>query len=381
MFKIITVVGARPQFIKAAALNRAFRLKYANAIKEIIVHTGQHYDQNMSGVFFQELELDPPTYNLEVGSGGHGKQTAEMITALEQVFVSEKPDAVLVYGDTNSTLAGAIAASKIHIPLIHVEAGLRSFNKRMPEELNRILTDACSTLLFCPTDTAITNLEKEGYAIERIGNADMNRPFVYKTGDIMLDNSLYYAKQASQKSSILKELHLEEKPFLLATIHRNTNTDDTEKLNALLSALVELGKKAQMQVIAPLHPRTTKMIQALGSHPALEAGSPIKVIPPAGYLDMCLLESACSMVVTDSGGVQKEAFFFKKPCIVLRPETEWVELLEHKTAILADTDKSLIVNGGIELLNQAKTMNFPEVFGDGNASEEIVTAIYDFLVS
>ncbi len=379
MFKIITVVGARPQFIKAAALNRVFKLKYSGKIQELILHTGQHYDQNMSGVFFDELELDPPTWNLEVGSAGHGKQTAEMMAALEEVFMKEKPDAVLVYGDTNSTLAGAIAASKIHIPLIHVEAGLRSFNKRMPEELNRILTDSCSTLLFCPTDTAVQNLEKEGYSLDKQGRADMNKPFVFKTGDIMLDNSLYYAKQAASKSTVLKDLGLEGKPFLLATIHRNTNTDDPKRLEKLLKSINELGRKAGLPVIAPLHPRTTKMIEAQKDLQELVLSGNIKIIPPAGYLDMCLLESASSLVVTDSGGVQKEAYFFNKPCLVLRPETEWVELLEHKTAILADADPDLIINGGLSLLNKVNAMKFPAVFGNGQASEEIADAIYEFL--
>jgi len=304
--KILTVVGARPQFIKLAPLSKILR---ENGINEIIVHTGQHYDENMNDLFFKELEIPEPDYNLGIGSGNHGEQTGRMLIEIEKIILKEKPDLVIVYGDTNSTLAGALSASKLHIKLAHVEAGLRSFNKRMPEEINRVLTDHVSDILFCPTQTAVENLKNEG-----ITNG------VYLVGDVMFDALLHFSKISDMKSNILERLNIKPKEYYLATIHRAENTDNYERLKNILTAFSKMDE----MVVFPIHPRTKKMINYYGLDDLIENDN-VKVIDPVGYLDMLKLEKNAKAILTDSGGVQKEAFWLKVPCITLRDETEWIE--------------------------------------------------------
>lgn len=357
--KIVTIIGARPQIIKAAALSRAIKEHYTDCIREVIVHTGQHYDDNMSQVFFDELGIPHPDYNLHVGSASHGVQTARMIEGIEQILMNEKPDCIVLYGDTNSTLAGAVAASKIHVPVVHIEAGLRSFNKSMPEEINRIVCDHCSTLLFTPTRAGFENLSREGFRIDNDGPYTIDNPKVYHCGDIMYDNSLHFSSIADQKVSLLKQLGLEGKPFVLATLHRDSNTDLPERLNAILDAFKELSK--EITVVLPMHPRTRK--KATDFH-----ADNIIVIEPVSFLEMIQLEKHAQLVLTDSGGVQKESYFFKKPCVILRPETEWVEIVETGSATLADADRAKILEASRHYLQQPP-INFPEVFGDGHAAE------------
>ena len=357
--KIVTIIGARPQIIKAAALSRAIKDHYADRIQEVIVHTGQHYDDNMSQVFFDELGIPHPDYNLHVGSASHGVQTAKMIEGIEQILMNEKPDCMVLYGDTNSTLAGAVAASKIHVPVVHIEAGLRSFNKSMPEEINRIVCDHCSTLLFTPTRAGFENLAREGFSIDNDGPYDIDNPKVYHCGDIMYDNSLHFSSIADQKVSLLKQLGLEGKPYVLATLHRDSNTDSPERLNAILDAFKELSK--EITVVLPMHPRTRK--KATDFH-----ADNVIVTEPVSFLEMIQLEKHAQLVLTDSGGVQKESYFFKKPCVILRPETEWVEIVETGAATLVDADKEKILEASHHYLQQPP-INFPEVFGDGHAAE------------
>ena len=371
--KIITVVGARPQIIKAAAISRAIENNFPQ-IEEIILHTGQHYDQNMSEVFFEELNIPKPTINLNVGSSSHGKQTAKMIEQIEDVLVQHKPNAIVVYGDTNSTLASAVAASKIHVPIVHIEAGLRSFNKKMPEEINRIMCDHASTLLFSPTQTGYQNLINEGFSKTISKKATADCPNIYHCGDVMYDNSIHFSKLSEQKSSILSDLGIENNPFILATVHRNDNTDDPQKLNEIFSSLMKLTEENNIQLILPLHPRTMKMKETLLNETVKEQlrnSSLIKIIPPASFLDIISLEKNASLIITDSGGVQKEAYFFKKPCIILRPQTEWVEIVEAKSAVIADTNQEKILNAVNNYLHN-ENLAFPPVFGDGKAAEFIL---------
>ena len=371
--KIITVVGARPQIIKAAAISRAIENNFPQ-IEEIILHTGQHYDQNMSEVFFEELNIPKPTINLNVGSSSHGKQTAKMIEQIEDVLVQHKPNAIVVYGDTNSTLASAVAASKIHVPIVHIEAGLRSFNKKMPEEINRIMCDHASTLLFSPTQTGYQNLINEGFSNTISNKATADYPNIYHCGDVMYDNSIHFSKLSEQKSSILSDLGIENNPFILATVHRNDNTDDPQKLNEIFSSFLKLTKENNIQLILPLHPRTMKMKETLLNETVKEQlsnSSLIKIIPPASFLDIISLEKNASLIITDSGGVQKEAYFFKKPCIILRPQTEWVEIVEAKSAVIADTNQEKILNAVNNYLHN-ENLAFPPVFGDGKAAEFIL---------
>lgn len=377
MKKIVTIIGARPQIIKAAALSRAIKKKFATHITEIIVHTGQHYDENMSQVFFDELGIPEPNYNLNVGSGSHGKQTATMITGIEEILIQEKPQAIVLYGDTNSTLAGAIAASKIQVPIVHIEAGLRSFNKSMPEEINRIMCDHVSTLLFSPTHTGFQNLLKEGFKANSEKPYSFNNPKIYHSGDVMYDNSLYFSELADSKTTVIQKNNLQKAKFILATIHRNNNTDEPERLNALFSALYHISEQHQLDVLLPLHPRTSKLLQFnldTELHDQIKASQRFKIIPPVSFLEMIALEKNCQMVMTDSGGVQKEAFYFEKPCVILRPETEWVELVECGTAIIADADKNRIINA-FETLLQKTDMQFPKLYGDGYAAEFICEEI------
>jgi UDP-GlcNAc3NAcA epimerase len=322
MKKIITILGARPQFIKAAVLSRVIA-KY-NSIEEIIIHTGQHYDTNMSEVFFTDMDIPKPKYNLAINGLGHGAMTGQMLEKIETILLKEKPDAIVVFGDTNSTIAGALAAKKLHIKVIHIEAGLRSFNMEMPEEINRILTDRISDLLLCPTDTAINNLHKEGYK---------NSPIkMVKSGDIMKDAVLYYSRTSAEKSDIIKNLNLSNDDFVLATIHRQENTDDLHKLKSIFEGLEEISKI--QPVVLPLHPRTKQILE---KH---QLKYNIVFIEPVGYFDMLELLKNCNLVITDSGGLQKEAYFNKKHCIIAREETEWVELVTNGFASIIGNDKN-----------------------------------------
>ena len=367
--KLVTIIGARPQIIKAAALSRAIKNHYSDRIREVIVHTGQHYDDNMSQVFFNELQIPRPDYNLHVGSASHGVQTARMTEGIEDILLKERPDFIVLYGDTNSTLAGAVAAAKIHVPIVHVEAGLRSFNKSMPEEINRIVCDHCSTLLFSPTLAGVENLKREGFTMNNDGPYTIDNPKVYHCGDIMYDNSLHFASIAEEKTDIIQRLELADKPFVLATIHRDSNTDHPERLSAIFKALIRLS--TECRVVLPLHPRTNKLLKT-NLDEALQKqifGNPnIKLIPPVSFLEMISLERHAQLVTTDSGGVQKEAYFFKKPCIILRPETEWVEIVETGNAILADADENHIMQAW-QHFNDNPPTTFPEIFGDGHAAE------------
>jgi UDP-GlcNAc3NAcA epimerase len=379
--RIITIVGARPQIIKSSAISRAIQSKFSEVLEEVIVHTGQHYDENMSEVFFQEMGIPRPNYNLNVGSGSHGAQTAKMIEGLEEIFVKEAPTAVLVYGDTNSTIAGALAAIKIHIPVIHVEAGLRSFNKAMPEEVNRIACDHMSTLLFTPTITGIENLTKEGFAIETSGKATANAPKVYQCGDVMFDNSLFFSSLSDETSTILAENGLVANGYVLTTIHRDSNTDIAENMEAIFTALLTIQKKSGLTIVLPIHPRTKgKMNDQLSADlfTAIEENPNFKIIPPAGFIDIIALEKNARLIVTDSGGLQKEAFFFQKPCVILRPQTEWVEIVNNGNAILADASKARIEQAFVELM--AKTdYSFPPFYGVGKAAEFICSKIVEDL--
>lgn len=373
--KLVTIIGARPQIIKAAALSRAIKNHYSDKIQEVIVHTGQHYDDNMSQVFFDELQIPRPDYNLHVGSASHGVQTARMTEGIEALLIKEQPDFIILYGDTNSTLAGAVAAAKIHVPIVHIEAGLRSFNKSMPEEINRIVCDHCSTLLFSPTKAGFENLKHEGFPIDNEPPYTIDNPKVFHCGDIMYDNSLHFADIAEGKTDIIQRLKLTNKPFILATIHRDSNTDYSERLSAIFKALIQLSEECQ--VILPLHPRTNKLLKVNLNEELQKQifNTPnIKLIPPVSFLEIIALERHAQLVMTDSGGVQKEAYFFQKPCIILRPETEWVEIVETGNAILADADESRIMQAWQHFKGNPPTI-FPEIFGDGHAAEFMLEKI------
>lgn len=379
--KLITIIGARPQIIKAAALSRAIGKRYAQEINEVIVHTGQHYDENMSKVFFDELQIPLPNYNLNVGSGNHGEQTSKMLEGLEAIFLKERPDGVVVYGDTNSTIAGALAASKLHIPVIHIEAGLRSFNKAMPEEINRISCDHMSTLLFTPTESGIFNLKKEGFNIpSQEEKASIDHPKVFHCGDIMYDNSLYFSAISDKSSNLISELTLEKTAFILCTIHRDSNTDNPEGLNTIIEALIHISKEYQKQIVLPLHPRTLKKMDELltAENKTLLKEVPISIIPPAGFLDIIALEKHAELIITDSGGLQKEAFFFKKPCVILRNQTEWVEIVENGNAILAGSKKENII-AAYSVLSIKNNYTFPPFYGNGKAADFICEQILNEL--
>ena len=348
--KIATIVGARPQFIKAATISRV--IKNQSNVNEIIIHTGQHYDNNMSDIFFKELDIPIPEINLGVGSSSHGKQTAEMLTGIEEVLMNEKPDWVLVYGDTNSTVAGSLAAAKLNIPIAHVEAGLRSFNRKMPEEINRIATDHISTCLFAPTQNAMNLLEREGLYEKSIFS-----------GDVMYDSILHYRKIAVNQCKLEQIADVEPGKYFLATVHRQENTDVLSNLQSIFLAFSELD----MPVIVPLHPRTLKFMDNVPYR------SNVKIIDPVGYLEMISLLDNCYKVLTDSGGLQKEAFFLKKPCLTLREETEWIETLDDNWNFIVGTDRAKIQ----EKIGISQFGNQKDSFGDGKAAEKIV----DYLVN
>lgn len=352
MNKIITILGARPQFIKAAAVSRAIQ---QSSLKEVIVHTGQHFDDNMSEVFFREMDIPRPDYNLNINSMGHGAMTGRMMEEIEKIILCEKPDVVMVYGDTNSTIAGSLAAKKLLVKVAHVEAGLRSFNMAMPEEINRILTDRISDYLFCPTQTAIANLEKEGFA-----NFNCH---ISNVGDVMYDTSLYYEQQADTKANLAKALNLEPGSYVLCTVHRQENTDDLGRLKSIFEALNEINQ--HKKVVLPLHPRTRKIINNYYIKPEFI------IIDPVGYFDIIYLMKNSALIMTDSGGMQKEAFFFGKYCLTMRDETEWVELVENKVNLLVGAQKQAIVKGFHNFVSKPFIQVDP-LYGDGNASGKIV---------
>jgi UDP-GlcNAc3NAcA epimerase len=359
MKKIVTILGARPQFVKAAVLSRVIS-KY-KAVEEVIVHTGQHYDANMSDIFFNEMDIPKPKYNLAINGLSHGAMTGQMLQKIEEVLSIEKPDLVVVYGDTNSTLAGALAAKKMNIKLAHVEAGLRSFNMKMPEEVNRILTDRISDLLLCPTNTAIENLQKEGFN---------NIPTkIVKSGDIMKDAVDYYSKVSEEKSSILNDLNLQKNEFILATIHRQENTDNLENLKSIFEGLQEINKKKQ--VVLPLHPRTKSILEKNN------LSYKIKMIDPVGYFDMLELLKNCNLVITDSGGLQKEAFFNKKHCIIAREETEWVELVSTGFAQIVGSDKTKMLSAFGTFQNTKMDFSI-NLYGE-NIGEKIYAEIFNLI--
>ncbi len=351
--KIVTIVGARPQFIKAATISRVIRKDAGERIEEILVHTSQHYDDNMSQVFFDELDIPHPKYNLAISGGRHGVMTGQMLASIEGVLVEERPDWVLIYGDTNSTLAGALAAAKLHIPVAHVEAGLRSFNMRMPEEINRILSDRVSRLLLCPTQTAVDNLANEGI-----------RDGVHNVGDVMYDASLFYRARANERSTIIETLQLQPHEYVLATCHRAENTDDPARLENIVDALAAISQ--QTRVVFPLHPRTRKLLVDAGMMPRL---ANVDVIEPTSFLNMVRLEQSACAIVTDSGGVQKEAYFFGVPCLTARDETEWVETVASGWNQLVGADTRRIVQAYETLVAPEHR---PEHYGSGAAADVIV---------
>jgi len=382
--KILNIVGARPQIIKASAISRAIAGVFADEIDEVVVHTGQHYDRELSDVFFDELEIRMPDHNLQVGSGRHGRQTGMIMERLEDVIMSEKPDCVIIYGDTNSTLAAALAASKQHFPVVHIEAGMRSFNKSMPEELNRIMADHASTMLVAPTNAAFKNLMAEGFRPENIAPYDINNPRVFLTGDIMYDNSLFYADLASRKKKdFLAGLGLEENKYVLVTIHRDSNTDDPARLTSIFTTLKELSMKNGMAMVMPLHPRTMIALRnrAPELYASLSGDELISIIPPVSFLEMILLEKNSCIIITDSGGVQKESHFFSRPCIVLRKETEWVELVKNGTVKLADADPHKISEAWDYFMENRESLRYPGFYGNGKAAEAILKEVIEVIRS
>ncbi len=378
--KLLTVIGARPQIIKAAAVSREIKNNFSDRIEEKILHTGQHYDANMSQVFFDELGIPAPDFNLGVGSGSHGVQTAKMIEGIEKVLTEEHFDGIVLYGDTNSTLAGAVAASKIHVPIFHIESGLRSFNMAMPEEVNRIVCDQLSSILFPPTLTGLRNLEREGFMLDLARFKDGRGRRIVNSGDVMYDNSMYFAPIAKEKSDVMSRLGLEKNGFILSTIHRNNNTDEPERLTAIIKALLDISEKDRIKVVLPLHPRTSKLLDKnldASTYKRLNDSQWVEVIPPASFFDIIELERNSRIIMTDSGGVQKEAFFFERPCVILRPETEWTEIVEHGAGIIADADYSYIINAYNDLVN--REVKFPPLFGDAHAAGHILDEISSYL--
>jgi UDP-GlcNAc3NAcA epimerase len=357
--KILSIVGARPQFVKAAVVSRA--LRELDGAREVLVHTGQHYDENMSGVFFEELQIRPADYHLGIGGGPHGEQTGRMLAAIEQVMLQEQPTMTLVYGDTNSTLAGALAAAKLKIPVAHVEAGLRSFNRTMPEEVNRVLTDHVSTLLFAPTDTAVTNLRNEGIAAAAI----------HQVGDVMYDAALFY-RDAAGRSEFVDRLGLKKGSYILATVHRAENTDDQHRLRNILHGLNAIG--ARHTIVFPLHPRTRQVMDEMRM---TAADLPqIRFVEPLGYLDMVSAESHAALIVTDSGGVQKEAYFYGVPCVTLRDETEWVELVQLGwNQVVPPSSADAVRDAVLAAFERAHPNGNAAVYGDGHAGRRIARAI------
>ena len=368
--RIATIVGARPQFIKAAVVSRALRNRAARGDRpsatEIIIHTGQHFDANMSDVFFEELDIPRPDHHLGLGGGTHGLMTGRMIEGIEAILLEASPDWALVYGDTNSTLAGALAAVKLHIPVAHVEAGLRSFNRRMPEEINRVLTDHAASLLFAPTEAAAANLRNEG----------VDSSLIVRAGDVMYDAMLFYRRIAAERSSIVNDLGLTPKAYVLATVHRAENTDDRDRLSGIVQGLSSLGRECGKEpppIVVPLHPRLRKMLEEHGL--LEEAERRLRLIEPVGYLDMVMLESSAALIATDSGGVQKEAYFNRVPCLTLREETEWVELVEAGAARIVGADPERMAEAARDAMRSAVPDD--DLYGDGRAGEAIVDRLLE----
>ena len=380
MIKLLTVVGARPQIIKAAAISRAIKYHFSEVVEEKILHTGQHYDTNMSQIFFDELGIPQPDFNLSVGSGSHGAQTAKMISGIEDVLNDGHFDGLILYGDTNSTLAGAVAASKIGIPVFHVEAGLRSFNMTMPEEVNRIVCDQLSSICFSPTQTGIDNLRREGFfdspAIFKNGKSRM----VVNSGDVMYDNSMYFASMAEQNSDVLRRIDTRPGEYILTTIHRPYNTDNPARLSAIISSLIAITEREGIALVFPLHPRTKNSIENNLSkevYDQLMTSSRVKIIPPVSFFDIIVLEKNARIIMTDSGGLQKESFFFERPCVILRPETELVEIVAHSAGVVADADYERIINAYDQLVGTIP--EFPPLFGNAHAAEIILNTILGYL--
>ncbi len=376
MIKVLTIVGARPQLIKAAAISRAIRNIFQNDIEEVMLHTGQHYDENMSSIFFDELSIPKPAVNLNVGSMSQGMQTAKMLEGIEWALLNHKPNVLLIYGDTNSTVAGALAAIKLHIPIVHIEAGLRSFNKSMPEEVNRIAADHMSTLLFSPSDSGLVNLKKEGFNIQSTAPFSPDNPGIYKCGDIMYDNSMYFSALAEGKAQIKEDKKLKENDYILATVHRPSNTDNPEKLEQIFEAFLQLADQGNI-ILMPLHPRTVSAMKRNLStqlNKRIKESDNIELLPPASFLEIIDLEKDAKLLITDSGGMQKEAFFFKKPCIVLRNETEWIELVHNGNAILTGPNSKNILEA-YKTFQETESFTYPNFYGDGKAAEFICSEI------
>lgn len=380
MIKLLTVIGARPQFIKSAAISRAISKSFFNKIEEVIVHTGQHYDPEMSNIFFDELNIREEKYNLKIGSSNHAHQTAKIMIALDEVVEKEMPNAILLYGDTNSTLAACLVGVKRHIPVIHVEAGVRSFNKLFPEEVNRLICDHVSSLLFVPSDDGILSLNKEGFTTAETtqeGNLLLNNPKVYRCGDIMYDNTLYFKDKAENYfKALIDKHHLPERNFFLITAHRPSNVDDFENFKAILSffhyAIDSLGK----EIIFPVHPRTRKLIDQNQELSRMIDREGLYCIPPVSFIEMIGLEKNADIIVTDSGGVQKEAFFMKKPCLIMLEETPWIELVESKNAKLVGSNFDLLCQGATYFLEN-KPQYFESIYGDGKSAHFICKKIIE----
>lgn len=360
MKRLLTIIGARPQIIKAAAISREIKVHFADKIEETILHTGQHYDDNMSEVFFRELGIPQPKYNLQVGSGSHAEQTGKMLKGIENVLQSTHFDGVIIYGDTNSTLAGALAASKLQVPIYHIEAGLRSHNMSMPEEVNRIIADRLASILFAPTQLAVQNLKREG-----LDN-------IVLSGDIMYDNSVYFSPIADKESDIIERLELRPKQFVLATIHRPANTDNETNLRSIFRALSDIAASG-MEVIVPLHPRTRERLTDERVNGLTVKSERLRIIEPVSFFEIIRLEKNAAVVLTDSGGVQKESFFYGTPSVILRSETEWQEIVDAGAGIIADADYDRIIAAYKALAG--KRVNFPPLYGDGNAAHIILNEI------
>ncbi|MDZ4724915.1 MAG: UDP-N-acetylglucosamine 2-epimerase (non-hydrolyzing) [Leptospira sp.] len=377
MIKLLTIIGARPQIIKASAMSRAIRNNFSGQIFEVLVHTGQHYDASMSQVFFDELEMTKENYNLQVGSGSHAVQTSQMMVKIEEILNEEKPNAVLLYGDTNSTLAAAVTAAKLHIPIIHVEGGVRSFNKKFPEEVNRLLCDHLSTLIFVPTHSGINNLLKEGFNTQNTPPYTSDNAGVFFCGDIMYDNSLYFGSQVEKRKEYLVDLGVQDREFALVTLHRPSNVDDPEVLANLLKTFLRISKNSKLPFVFPMHPRTKKIFEEQLDKLLIESisESEIHLVQPASFIEMTLLENRAQIIFTDSGGVQKEAYYFNKPCVILLEETPWPELIESGTAILTGSSTEKIENAFSNLMSRKNELTFPTIFGDGQAASFICKKI------
>lgn len=370
MIKIVTLIGARPQIVKAAAISRAIRKGFSNQMEEVIVHSGQHYDKNMSEVFFEDMGIPKEKYNLKVGSASHAVQTAKIMIGFEETLLAEKPDAVLLYGDTNSTFAAALVAVKMDIPVVHVEGGVRSFDKSYPEEINRLLTDNVSSMIFVCNQDGMKCLDKAGFDLENTEDANKDKPLVVFSGDIMYDNAVFYAERASK--SFIDSLNLKTDKFVLVTMHRH-NVSEENNLKNVIEALEEIAQKDNISIVYPIHPRIRKLLQDKSI--TIKDTERVKIIDPISYTEMVQLEKNCNFVITDSGGVQKEAFFFQKPCLIMLDYTPWVELIENGTAILTGYSKEKILNGYEKLNKERGNLSYPNLYGDGKAAEMICEKI------